>query len=74
MPLSAGVSRAGQPLPTRSGWRLLWLFVTGGTQTQGVSSSIPNTSIILGKADFSFCHKECDTGDAEDISGDAEDN
>jgi len=28
----------------------------------------------FGKAEFSFCHKECDTGDSEDISNDAEDN
>ena len=52
----------------------LWVFATCGTQTQGASSWILSTGVILGKAEFRFCHKECDTGDSEDISGDAEDN
>lgn len=47
---------------------------TCGTQTQGVSSWIQSTRAILGKADFSFCHKECDTRDSEDVGDDAEDN
>lgn len=52
----------------------LWRFATRGTQSQGVSSSIPSIGAILGQAEFSFCHKECDTGEFEDISDDAEDN
>lgn len=52
----------------------LWVFATCETQTQGVSSWISNTRVILGKAEFSFCHKECGTGDSGDISDDAEDD
>lgn len=51
-----------------------WVFATYGTQTQRISSWIPSTGVILGEGEFTFCHKECDTGDSEDTSDDAEDN
>lgn len=81
VPLSVGVSGAGAAIPDMQ-WSefavgqllCLWVFATCGTQTQGVFSWIPSTRVILGKAEFSFCHKGCDTGDSEDISDDAEDN
>lgn len=56
--------------------RLLWMwgFDIPGTKTQGVFSWIPSSRVIWGKAELSFCHKEYDTGDSEDISGDDQDN
>lgn len=52
----------------------MWVFDIPGTKTRGVFSQKPRTRVILGKDEFSFCHKEYDTDDSEDISDDAQDN